>query len=37
LRLKAFGLKAGQVTAARYEARIRELIEGDDELLSSDE
>ncbi|RIK59429.1 MAG: IS110 family transposase [Planctomycetota bacterium] len=32
--LKVFGLKTGAVTRARYEARIRELIEGDRELES---
>lgn len=30
--LKVFGLKTGEVTEARYEARIRELIAGDGEL-----
>jgi transposase len=32
--LKVFGLKTGKVTMARYEWRIRELIEGDEELQS---
>jgi transposase len=30
--LKVFGLKVGQVTPVRYEARVRELIKGDEEL-----
>lgn len=32
--LKVFGLKTGKVTPATYEARIRELIDGDDEIES---
>jgi transposase len=32
--LKVFGLKTGKVTRGRYEQRIRELVEGDDELQS---
>ncbi|WP_186400424.1 transposase [Stappia sp. P2PMeth1] len=30
--LKVFGLKAGEVTTARYDGRIRELIKGDGEF-----
>lgn len=32
--LKVFGLKIGQVTPVRYEARVRELVAGDDELAA---
>jgi len=30
--LKVFGLKIGQVTATQYEARVRELVEGESDL-----